>query len=809
MPIQSTWLGRLSAAWLALAACAAGAEPLTLDRLLKIEGLGASALSPDGRHLVVETARPYDEAKHFDFRIAAAELGRLTVADLSTGAASHPLLRQESGSGYLAGPFSPSGERMIVYRWKARRWDAGIVEVATGQVRWLGFGVELALYGRSLQWLSDRAFVAIALEPGDAPLHLKGAWQNQARTQALWKDQATGRTPTLTVMGSGPARGGAPRRDRQLVRIDVQTGAKTVLAEGGFFDLEVSPSGRFVAALGEAEPIGLAPTAAVRLSAPSRRRALSIIDLATGAAFEPCGSCTTLIQPMTWAPGADRLLVYQHDARSPEITGGVFVVDAATRQRAQVGEALRPDLDYGSEGFATVRADWLGSRPIILGKASQGARSDWFAVAGQETTNLTAKLSATAGDIAILDGDTLLALSAGSAWRITGDGQATQTARTGVAWFRSTAFGAGSRLAAAPLRSASPVLRTAAGVEVEPGRARNLDADKVALAVTKAGVVFEERQPSGIARVGLWMAEGGTRDLVVVNGTMTSEDLGQVRSIEAPGPDGRMLKSWLVLPTSWRPGERPPLVVIPYPGSAPQRFPARLGTSNLIFTPNAALLAAQGYAVLTPALPRDRSKGEPAEGLADQILAVVDKAVAEGYADPGRLALWGHSFGGYAGLATATQTHRFRAIVAEAGPSNYTARWGAILSYFWTAPEEGAPSATLMGYSETGQGALNGPPWRETARYVRNSPIFQADKVTTPMMLIYGDQDQVPLSEGQAMFNALYRQDKDATLISLFGEGHVPTSPANIRAIYGIVLPWLADRLGAAPAAADAKRPSQ
>ncbi|HWU14535.1 MAG TPA: alpha/beta fold hydrolase [Caulobacter sp.] len=270
-----------------------------------------------------------------------------------------------------------------------------------------------------------------------------------------------------------------------------------------------------------------------------------------------------------------------------------------------------------------------------------------------------------------------------------------------------------------------------------------------------------------------------------------------------------MLKHWLLLPPTWRPGQHPPLVVVPYPGSAPQRVPFRLGTTSLTLTPNAALLAAQGYAVLNPALPRDRARGEPGEGLADQILAAVDAVVAEGYADPDRLALWGHSFGGYAALMTATQTGRFKAIIAQSGPSNYAARWGTIQNYLWTAPEEGAPNATYMGYSETGQAALLGPPWREAARYQRNSPLFQADKITTPLMLIYADQEQVPLSEGQAMFNALYRQDKDATLVSLFGEGHLPTSPANIRAIYATVLPWLADRLARPPSAQAAARASQ
>jgi len=76
-------------------------------------------------------------------------------------------------------------------------------------------------------------------------------------------------------------------------------------------------------------------------------------------------------------------------------------------------------------------------------------------------------------------------------------------------------------------------------------------------------------------------------------------------------------------------------------------------------------------------------------------------------------------------------------------------------------------------------------------------------------MLIYGEQDFVALPQGQGMFNALYRQDKDATLITMIGERHSPASPANVRAIYGEVLPWLADRLGAPTVTAEDKRASQ
>ncbi|MDR6530268.1 dipeptidyl aminopeptidase/acylaminoacyl peptidase [Caulobacter rhizosphaerae] len=808
MPVPPTWSGRLAAAWLALAASAAGAQPLTLDRLLKIESLGSSALSPDGRHLVVETERPYDTAARFDFALSAAALGELRVIDLGGDRRPRRLLPADRTAGYLAGPFSPNGRAMIVYRWKGRRWDSGVVDLRTGAVRWLGFGLDRSFYGRSVQWLSDTAFVAIALRPGDAPLHIKLAWQNQARTRALWRRQAEGREASVTVMGAGRARDVQPRRDRSLVLYDLVTGRRRALATGGFLDLEVSGSRRFVAALGEAEPIGLAPTPAVRMGAPGRRRNLTIVDLASGAGFEACARCTTLVRPMAWAAGSDRLLVYQHEAGAPETSGGLFEVDAATQRRTRLDAIVTPVIDYGGEGLASVQADWLGERPIVLARRGADDRLDWFALAGAEIDNLTAALPSAPSEIALVDDAAIVALTGGAAWRIDTAGSARSLPGGAQSIFRPARFGAGTRLAAAPMRGASIWRVTPDGLEDLSGHRAPLAPETTALALWRDRAVVEVRKPEGRAFVGL-AGTTSVEPLLTVNPDLGEEQLGQVRTVEARGPDGRMLKHWLLLPPTWRPGQHPPLVVVPYPGSAPQRVPFRLGTTSLTLTPNAALLAAQGYAVLSPALPRDRAKGEPGEGLADQMLAAVDAVVAEGYADPDRLALWGHSFGGYAALMTATQTGRFKAIIAQSGPSDYVARWGAIQTYFWTAPEEGAPNASYMGYGETGQGALLGPPWRETDRYLRNSPLFQADKITTPLMLIYADQEQVPLSEGQAMFNALYRQDKDATLVSLFGEGHLPTSPANIRAIYATVLPWLADRLARPPSAQAAARASQ
>lgn len=811
MTFRSLLLGRLTAAWLVLAAPTAGARPMTLDRLLKLEDLGATALSPDGRHLVIETRAPLEQAATFDFDNPAPRLGRLLVADLTAATAARPLFPAEPGAGYTAGPFSPDGRRMIVSRWQDYRWEAGVVDLGTGAVRWLGFGLEQANFGRSLQWLSDTVFVALARDPADPTLKLKLVWQNEKRLTALWAQQAAGKVATVGVVGSGRARRPEPMQDRRLVRVDLAAGTQVELAKGGFFDMELSPSGRYVALLEEAERVGLAETPAVRMMAPSRRRALSIVDLKTGAVAQPCRACTTLIEPMVWSPAADRLLVFQHAADRLETSGRLCVIDPATGATQAVGGDLTVDFDYGGEGAARVRADWLGERPILLARPKAGGRQDWFDVADGAAVNLTKALPGTPSSIVIEHGNQLVALVDGKTWRIDAAGRVTALPSVGSSWFRSQDFGVGYRPRSAPWRTDDPVLRTAAGMSDLKGHATTAPADARLLAKAGHTMVVAIEPPNGVRTVAVLGEHGRRRDLVTLNADLAGLDLGKVRSVETRASTGQMLKSWVYLPPGWRAGTKPPLIVVPYPGSAPQTLPWNFTVNAENLTPNPQLLAAQGYAVLVPALPHDRALGEPAQDLAKDILSVVDAVVAEGLADGDRLALWGHSFGGFAALATATQTGRFKAIIAQAGPTDFVSNWATTDPYFVTAPEDGGPSPISLGFNETGQGALLGPPWREGERYLRNSPLLHADKVRTPLMLIYGDQDFVALSQGQAMFNALYRQDKDATLLTLFGERHLPASPANVRAIYGEVLPWLADRLGspAVSASAEANRPSQ
>ena len=64
-------------------------------------------------------------------------------------------------------------------------------------------------------------------------------------------------------------------------------------------------------------------------------------------------------------------------------------------------------------------------------------------------------------------------------------------------------------------------------------------------------------------------------------------------------------------------------------------------------------------------------------------------------------------------------------------------------------------------------------------------------------MLMVGDQDHIPMSQSEEMFSALYRQDRDAMLLTYWGEPHIFYSPGSVRDAYGRGLAWLAEHLRA------------
>ena len=127
------------------------------------------------------------------------------------------------------------------------------------------------------------------------------------------------------------------------------------------------------------------------------------------------------------------------------------------------------------------------------------------------------------------------------------------------------------------------------------------------------------------------------------------------------------------------------------------------------------------------------------------------------YVDSNKVGNLGASYGGFMTMLLATKTDMFSASIAHAGISNLTSYWG---EGWW-------------GYLYSGEASKNSFPWNNNKLYSDHSPVFHADKVTTPMLLLHGDSDtNVPVGESLTMYTALKLLNKDVELIEYKGANH-------------------------------------
>ena len=177
------------------------------------------------------------------------------------------------------------------------------------------------------------------------------------------------------------------------------------------------------------------------------------------------------------------------------------------------------------------------------------------------------------------------------------------------------------------------------------------------------------------------------------------------------------------------------------------------------------------------------------------VLSAVDAAIEQGYADPDRIGIYGESDGGYPTLLLLANTTRFKAAVAGNSAANFTSFYGArsLTERVVGDDDELPPYLAPMTMTESASSkiSLNGArPWQDPDKYISISPLFFADKITTPVMLLHSDLDLSPASQFQEMFSALYRLQKEAVFVEYWGESHGTASPANIRDRWHRIFAW-------------------
>lgn len=332
------------------------------------------------------------------------------------------------------------------------------------------------------------------------------------------------------------------------------------------------------------------------------------------------------------------------------------------------------------------------------------------------------------------------------------------------------------------------------------------DARRLSVAPTNDAALFVARAANGTH---LWLAGGGGRPLSSAveiwraNEWVRDVKIGAAEPIKYTATDGTPLTAWLLLPPNYVPGTKVPVVTIVYPGlvygdTAPSSFSILQGDFE-----HPQLFAALGYAVLLPSMPEAKTPAESHDlsRLPSGVLPALDAVIAHGVADPERIAVLGQSDGGFAVLGLITQTNRFRSAIASAGFSDLVSLYGTFYGQYRYGDGGVAEKGQILRMLQLEKGVfgMGGPPWAVPDRYRANSAVLQADKVTTPLMLVHGDLDFIPIQQAEEFFTALYRQDKQATLVRYQGEGHTIANRANVLDLWRRLADWLAETMASRP----------
>ena len=224
--------------------------------------------------------------------------------------------------------------------------------------------------------------------------------------------------------------------------------------------------------------------------------------------------------------------------------------------------------------------------------------------------------------------------------------------------------------------------------------------------------------------------------------------------------NGLDLQATLALPANYEPGKKYPMLVYFYDRMSDRHHQFSMPVYD--DRPHMSVYASDGYLVLMPDIVY--GVGDPGNDALDAITAAVNATIAAGYADPARIGLQGHSWGGYQSSFILTQTTMFACIVTGAPPTNLESFYNSLYRSSGTVQH---------GIMEVGQVRLGATPWEDPEMYRRLSPVHQVPNIKTPFMILHGDEDgAVDWMQGLELYNAARRNGKEVIFLSYPGEPH-------------------------------------
>ncbi len=531
---------------------------------------------------------------------------------------------------------------------------------------------------------------------------------------------------------------------RMLYKVDPRTGGRTLFAsdipEGHY---TVAPTEDYLIIGMEEEGPKEDPGVFEVLEMDDRqpgwrkRSYLSRYDIATGLTQRiTFGHQNTYLEDIT--QDGSRLLIgtsYSRLAKRPTEVGDLFIMDART---------LKVDTLYVCEGFlggATFSPD--GKQVLIKGTPEAFNR-----IGCQLPESVTPSM--TEGELFLMDIATKQvtpltkdfdpSLNGGADWSL-GDGQIYFTVEERDYVNLYTLDPKTGKIAKLPLEGdevfrfdkarRAPVIAYTSNKTLEPVSAYVLD-----LKTRRQQTFFDGRTVLGDA------------------------ELGNCEDWNFQNSRGDTVYGRLYMPKDYDVTKQYPMIVNYYGGCSPtsryfeSRYPAQywtsLGYAVYVVQPSGATGFGQEWA--------SRHVNTAGRGPAEDIIEGTKKICeTHPYLDSRHVGCIGASYGGFMTMYLQTVTDIFAAAISHAGIANHTSYWG---EGYW-------------GYNYSEVSMANSYPWSHRELYVDQSPLFNADKIHTPLLLLHGNADtNVPLIESLQMFTALKLLGREVALVEVEGENH-------------------------------------
>ncbi|PKP39748.1 MAG: S9 family peptidase [Bacteroidetes bacterium HGW-Bacteroidetes-15] len=240
----------------------------------------------------------------------------------------------------------------------------------------------------------------------------------------------------------------------------------------------------------------------------------------------------------------------------------------------------------------------------------------------------------------------------------------------------------------------------------------------------------------------------------------TNVKFGDTKEWAFTSSKGQKVTARYYLPPNFDASKKYPTIVYYYGGTTPVgrdfggRYPKQHYAANgfvvLVLQPSGAIGFGQDFSAA-----HVNAWGEIT---ADEIIEGTKQFTAQhSFVDEAKIGCIGASYGGFMTMYLLTRTDIFAAAISHAGISSISSYWG---EGYW-------------GYSYSAEASANSFPWNNSDLYIKNSPIFSADKVVTPLLLLHGTDDtNVPVGESIQFYTALKLLGKPVELIQIDGADH-------------------------------------